>query len=58
MDKINQDYITDEEEPVSIIRPCERCGTTGPCECIPLMGYCEWLCRKCAAAAYRKGEAV
>ena len=40
------------------VRPCERCGEEVHCEEIPMMGYSEWLCRKCAAAAYRSGNAV
>jgi hypothetical protein len=40
------------------IRFCEHCGKEGPCEEIPMMGYSCFLCRQCAAAAYRLGEAV
>jgi len=45
-------------EPVGFVRNCERCGEEIYCEEIPLMGYSEWLCKKCTAAAYRNGEVV
>ncbi len=47
-----------EPEDKGFVRPCEKCGKDDYCEEIPLMGYSEWLCKKCAAAAYRKGEAI
>lgn len=37
---------------------CEQCKAYAKLELIPLMGYSLWMCRKCAAAAYRSGEAV
>ena len=42
----------------TIERPCERCQRTSLCEDIPMMGYSLWLCKKCAAAAYRNDEAI
>lgn len=39
-------------------RHCESCGRYVVCEEVPKMGYSAWLCRACAAAAYRSGEAV
>jgi|GEM_PF-5303384 hypothetical protein len=41
-----------------VTRHCERCQTLTKCEFIPLMGYSEYLCRNCAAAAYRSGDAI
>jgi len=54
---IDVEVETDEDFKV-MTRPCERCQTVAPCEEIPMMGYSEWLCRKCGAAAYRIGDAV
>lgn len=48
----------DEVEGQPLTRCCERCGQERPCHDIPMMGYSLWLCRGCAAAAYRNEEAV
>jgi hypothetical protein len=37
---------------------CNRCGKTALCEEIPMMGWSEWLCKKCAYSAYRSGDSV
>ena len=37
---------------------CERCQTYTHLEEIPFHGYSLFLCNKCAAAAYREGEAI
>jgi hypothetical protein len=37
---------------------CNRCGKTALCEEAPMMGWSEWLCQKCAYAAYRSGDSV
>lgn len=47
-----------QEDAELSIRPCERCGRTCVVEEIPLMGYSEYMCRKCAAAAYANDEAI
>jgi len=39
-------------------RHCERCQDLADCELIPMHGYSEWLCRKCAATAYRVADAI
>jgi len=47
-----------EEDGGQTKRPCERCHEEAWCEEIPMHGYTEFLCRKCAAAAYHCGDAV
>lgn len=47
-----------KEEDVAFVRPCDRCHKDRLCEEIPMMGYSEFLCGPCAAAAYRFSEAV
>lgn len=46
------------ETETQVVRHCERCQKKTVCEEIPLMGYSEFMCRGCAAAAYRSEEAV
>jgi len=48
----------EDEDERSIERFCERCNHYTLCEEVPLMGYSLWVCRHCAAALYRSGEAV
>ena len=53
----NEDRPPDDDNTAGV-RHCERCGEAARVEEIPLHGYSLYLCRKCAAAAFRCGEAV
>lgn len=57
-ESLSCDEIDMDDEIGPVVRHCERCQTLTKCEHIPMMGYSEWLCWKCAASAYRNGEAV
>ena len=56
------DYVAEEElldiAEKTECRHCEKCQDFTTCELIPMMGYSLYLCERCAAAAYRNGEAI
>jgi hypothetical protein len=54
-------YLDEEFGPIGTQyekRFCERCNGWSKCAEIPLHGHSEWLCNKCAAAAYANGDAI
>ena len=53
-----EEYQCHKDPEDSELMYCQRCGKYALCEEIPLMGWSEYMCQKCAYGAYRVGDSV